>query len=423
MPNTNPFDRKLATVLKALSKGIKDAPAREKLGKDFYSIRSRVIDAKLGTILDDLFKSLSAPTDQRCKPGLVEAVEVVRTLCDRQFVSSAAFLFAAWHDIMATQPLNAILPLVPDAASFEVWRKVSAKSAKEIEQQLFAAPATTYSTAAADWLLLQAPHEKQLPLLDLFLTRQMRPKYLPTWSEALAFALQKDKRGALLPIVLCHPWQGEDRIAALAEVIRNNPALMKVTIDVLPQLLTVKEPPSSVMVLVRQLFVNVVTTTDTARQFATASLARLGTGILLHHDIGNCANKALNFIQQISHQLRGATRDTEIRSRTWVLESLQEETTPTEGQLHITLDGARRFAVAFEKATQGFPVTDILSMTARNLGLTPIGVTGETVNYDPLQHEDIDGGMIPRDSALIESQGWSHGQNVILRARVRKTKG
>jgi hypothetical protein len=422
MPTANPADKKLAGILKVFIKGTKEAPARQKVEKDFQAVRSRVADTVLGAVLDSLFRSLSAPADQSKKPEAAQATATVRALYDRQFVLSAAVLFIIWQDVLSVLPLESILPVTPNEASFEVWRKTSASPAKEIEQRLLASPAATYVTAGADWLLLRVPPEKQLALLELFLTRQPRPNNLPVWSEALAIALQKDKRGALFRAILRNSWPAEDRISALVEVIRGNPVLMKAVIDALPQILTAKEPPSSAMVMVRQLFVDLTVTTYTARQFATASLARLGTGILLHHDIGPCAREALVFIQQTARQLRGATRDADTQSRTWVLENLREEMSPADGRLHITLDGARRFAIAFEKAAQDFPAAEILAMTARNLGLTPIGAMGQTVSYDPLQHEDVDSGMIPGESVFIESQGWSHGENVILRARVRKAK-
>jgi hypothetical protein len=423
MPATNQFDRKLTAVLKALNKGVNGPSAMEKISKDFLAIRSRIVDPMLGPILDDLFKSLSTSAGQVSKPELAKTVDVVRALCTRQFVSSAAFLFAKWRDLIASQSLDTILPLAPDAASFEVWRKASASPTREIENQLMAVPTVTYATAGADWLLLRVPPEKLLALLELFLTRQPRPKYLPAWSEALTTALQKDNRSALLRIILADPSMTEDRLSALAEVTRGNPVLMKAAIDALPQMLTAADPSLAAVPFVRQLFVNLISTTGTERQFVSASLARLGTGILLHHAIGSSGTEALDFIQQATSQLRGATRDAEIQSRTWVLENLDEEKTPTDGRLHITLDGARRFAVAFEKAAQDFPAIDILAMTARNLGLSPIGGVGNTVPYDPLQHEDTEGGMLPGDPALIESQGWAHSENVILRARVRKTTG
>jgi hypothetical protein len=286
-----------------------------------------------------------------------------------------------------------------------------------------ATPATIYNTAGADWLLPRLSPERQLPLLDLFLTRQPRPKFLPNWAEALTEALQKDKRGAMLRVVLQNQWPDNDRVTVLAEVVRGNSVSMKATIDALPQMLTAKEPPTAAMPFIRHLFANLVATASSERQFLTASLARLGTGILLHRDIGPSASEALSFVGEAACQLRGVTRDPDLQSQTWVLEDLTDHPAPTDGRIHVTLDGARRLAVGFEKAAQGFPAGDILAMTARNLGLTPIGLAGKSVAYDPLQHEDMDCGMIPGDPALVESQGWMHGLNVVLRARVRKPKG
>jgi hypothetical protein len=423
MPTTNPFDRKMTAVLKSLSKGIKGVPAREKVGKDFHAVRSRVMDATLGPIFDDLFKSFSAPADQRVKPDQAQAVTVIRALCDRQFVSSAAFLFACWRDLVASQPFDAVLQLAPDAASFEVWRKASARPLKEIIEQLLVAPATNYATAGADWLLLRVPPEKQIKLLDFFLMRQPRPKYLPTWAEALALALQKDKRGALLRVVLGHPWSDENRIVNLAEVIRGNVALMKAVIDVLPQILTSKEPPPGAVALVRQLFANLITTTDTERQFASASLARLGTGILLQNATNNSATEVLRFIHQAASQLRGATRVAEVQSQTWVLENLRQEDKPADGTICLNLNGARHIAVGFEKARQGLNANAVLSMTAKNLGMSAIGAKGEQVVYNPLQHEDTHGGIMPGETVEITEPGWTFRNSVVLRALVVRAVG
>jgi hypothetical protein len=420
MPTTNPFDRKLATVLKALNKGLKDASAKEKVGKDYQSVRSRVVDATLGTVLDDLFKSFSTPADQRVKPEQAHMIAVIRTLCDRQFPASAAFLFAAWRDCIASLPLDAVLPLIPDAASFENWRKASVQPAKEVEQRLLAVPGPTYMTAGADWCLLHATPEKQLPLLDLFLSRQSRPKFLPSWAEALALALQKNKKGALLRFCLEHPWPREDRLVTLAEVVRLDVVLMHATIDAMPKILTAKEAPASAVLFVRQLFANLITTTDEERQFATASLARLGTGILLQHFLGPRALEAMAFIEQTTRQLRGVTRGAELQSRTWILESLQAEKALADGGLQITFDGARRFAVAYERARQGLSAADLLSTIAKNLGLTIINTKGEQVTYNPLEHEDSQGGIRPSELVLVLEPGLKYQNTVVLRALVGK---
>jgi hypothetical protein len=368
--------------------------------------------------LDNLFHALSLPHDEGRKPEISEAIIAVRTLCNRQFVLSAAFLFAQWRDLLSTQSLETILPLAPNAASFEIWRKASAVPTKELEQQLLTSFTATYATAAADWLLLRIPPEKQLSLLELFLTRQPRPQYLPAWSESLTLALKRDKRGVLLHIVLRTHALAEDCVAALAEVIHADPSLMKVAIDALPEILTAKEPPVSVMALVRQLFGNLVTTTDADRQIGTALLARFGTGILLHREIGPCATEALEFVRLTASQLRGATRADDLRLRTWVFENLAEAMS-ADGGVHVTLEGARRLATAFEKVERGFAAKDILTVTALNLGLVSMETPGQVVAYDPLRHEDTIGGMLPKATALVLESGWLYGTEVVMRARVK----
>jgi hypothetical protein len=217
-----------------------------------------------------------------------------------------------------------------------------------------------------------------------------------------------------------HPWPSEDRLVTLAEVVRLDAALMQATVDGLPKILAAKDAPAAALLFVRQMFANLITTTDGERQFATASLARLATGILLANATSPCANETLAFIKQTIRQLRGATRGLELQSRTWIFESLQEERSPVDGGLQITFDGARRFAVAFDKARQGLSAADLLSTTAKNLGLTIINAKGEQVPYNPLEHEDSQGGIRPNELVLVLESGLKYQNAVVLRALVGK---
>jgi hypothetical protein len=110
----------------------------------------------------------------------------------------------------------------------------------------------------------------------------------------------------------------------------------------------------------------------------------------------------------------------ELQSRTWIFESLQEERSPVDGGLQITFDGARRFAVAFDKARQGLSAADLLSTTAKNLGLTIINAKGEQVPYNPLEHEDSQGGIRPNELVLVLESGLKYQNAVVLRALVGK---
>ena len=91
-----------------------------------------------------------------------------------------------------------------------------------------------------------------------------------------------------------------------------------------------------------------------------------------------------------------------------------------DGKISITQHGARHLARALEEAGQGFSAKEILTVLARNLGLVAVGKNGDTVIYNPLQHEDVAGGLLPGQSVLIEESGWSINQETVARAKVKK---
>jgi hypothetical protein len=236
-------------------------------------------------------------------------------------------------------------------------------------------------------------------------------------------ALRNDKRGQLLASTLRHTWPSEDRIAALVEAIRSDRALFKLMADLLPTVLTRKESSASVVSFVSVLFDKAMTAEGSEREFATATLARLGASIVLADRRTPNSDAALAVIRKMTRQLRSLTKGETARSVTWFFENLCGEERPADGTLCVNLQGARHIALAFEKADQGFAAKDILSVTARNLGLLPIGKKDDTAPYDPIMHEDTDGGLVPGEPAIILESGWSINHEAVLRAKVKTMRG
>ena len=416
----NPFDRKLTSVFKALIKSPALGPKRDKAGKEFREVRSRVVDTGFGETLDRLFASFSTPPTERPKPEAADASKIIAALRERGFVESAAMLFLQWRDVMGTQTLADVLPIAPDATSLEGWRKIVRVPTNEFEGRLLADPAAAYATAAADWLLLHAKPEQTLTVLEMFLARKERPKTLPPWAEALLPALKKDKRGILLERILRHPWPAKEYLMTLGEVIRLNRTLLKNTVEHLPAILCKKDAPPAGALLLEEMFAPLHNTQGVEREYMTALLARLGCGILMQDRRGPQADEVLELIAQTMRRLRNLTKDEAIQARTWVLENLGAGAEPAGGKIHVTIEGARQLALAFEMLAQGLPAKDVLTASTRNLGLTPFEKKGEVVIYNPLHHEDIEGGMLPEDNALVEEPGWSLEQDVVVRAKVKK---
>jgi hypothetical protein len=143
--------------------------------------------------------------------------------------------------------------------------------------------------------------------------------------------------------------------------------------------------------------------------------------MLLERQSGH-TKASLEFVHQMARQLRNLTNEESLRSKTWVFENLCGDELPRDSRLHVTIDGARQLAIAMDKAQQGFDAKEILAVTARNLGLVPIGKKGEKVSFAPIRHQDLDGGMLPGDTAQIEEVGWLYQDDVIVRAKVKQNK-
>ena len=419
----NPLDRKLATVYKALLTGAPDEQKRQKASKEFGQIRGRVVDAELGRRLELLFAEFPSPPGERRKFEAAESQEIIRDLLKRGFVETAALLFVVWLDVLTPLNQDEVLAIAPNVNCIKAWIKATRSSPRELGSRLLAKPVETFATAGADWLLESAKPDALLPLLDLFLTRQSRPSHLPTWKCGLVSALKMDKRGIFLSAVLNHQWPASESMATLAEAIRSNRSAFRTSVELLPSILARKDGSSAGVSLIGEMFGATVATDGADRELMTVLLARLGTGILLAESKTPQSESALEIIQNMNRQLRNITREEALQSLTWVFDNLHQEDVPAGGKLHVSTEGARYLALAFEKAAQGFAAKDILVITARNLGLSPFGKKGDEVKYDPLRHEDVDGGMLPGDSARIEDEGWAIGQSALIRAKAKRLQG
>lgn len=383
----------------------------------------RIIDATFRPELKRLFDEFRQPAAQRQHREVEDCLCCIRALRERGFIETAALFFEEWREALGELNVESALENAPDADCIETWRKVTKVPLLELESQLLAAPSATYATAGADWLMAHGKPEHLLPLLDLLLTKQVRPPCLLPWNEALAAALKKDKRGLLLGAALRGSWPTEDRITALAEVISSNRALLRATVDLLPALLAQKDAPTAAARFVGELFRTLLLEEGLEREFKTSALARLGSGILLADRRGTQTEAALGIIQSISGQLRNLTRGEALQAHTWLLVNLGHKEEPTDAKLRVSKEGARHVALAIEKATQGFSAKDILTVMARNLGLSLIGKPGEVVPYDPLRHEDLEGGLVPGVSVRVGEAGWAIEQETLIRAKVKPAQG
>jgi hypothetical protein len=408
----NPLDRKLSKVLKSAKRNDKS----KNLERDYaQQIRSRIIDKEFAALVDQLVTDFAkSPSDPK---STQQVIGIIQQLRSREFVESAAVVAKEWFQSLTSLNLSEIISTAPDASSFDNWCKKTNTKLPILEELLQKDPRVLYNSAAADWIVNRSKPEKLTSLLELLLLRECRPRGLPPWADMLSTALTKDKRGFLFKYLVEHSWSGPDHLQSLVELIARDRALLRNVAVWIPSLMSSKAAPSGLLEFMKRLVSATVAAEGPTREQLSAALVSIASRLLLMNTTND--HELLDITLRASRQLRNITTKDETKRRTWVFENLGAPEERPKGLL-ISVEGARQLAIAFQKAFEGFTAHEILTMTAHNLGLTPIGEQNEEVIYDPLRHEDTEGGMLPGERAHIQQTGWICGLEVIGRAKVRK---
>ena len=88
-------------------------------------------------------------------------------------------------------------------------------------------------------------------------------------------------------------------------------------------------------------------------------------------------------------------------------------------QEQISSDGALQVALGMRAIQEGADPTEAFWSTAFNLDVRQFPTKDELyVAFNPLDHEDMKGGLLPGDKTKILQSGWTFGKLVLLRAQV-----
>lgn len=281
----NTLDKKLAATIKRMQKREISEAKRANQPSDLRLMRERIREIGLDGRAETLLAGVLSTTEGRPNPSTDDTLFVVRALRERGLIEVAAALFERWKQLYREFRVEDIKREAPDAKSLEAWRKEAGVRVEGMAQKLLSDLPATYETAGADWLLLRGNPERSLPMLRFYLERHARPKHLPQWADAIADRLSHDKRGSLLGCVLSTTSENRNEVKALAEVIRINRSLLLMVIDLMPRIASRRDAAASVVAFVREILTPVVESRGSDREFLTAVLARLGSGVLLERPV------------------------------------------------------------------------------------------------------------------------------------------
>ncbi len=414
------FDRRASDALAILTKDTVTANDQEKARAALDKAVERLRDKEIRDLLLVVFKWLATYSDEsRRLPGS-DYLQAVRQLTNATFARSAEVLFMTYANVFQGVDFLEVAAAAPTVKSVEFWIKASGgiKARKILEEYIHSSAHKAYESPLCDWALQKTPPEKCGIFLEKLLLRQPRPAFLPAWDQILAELLDSDERGVLLSTLLSLALGNPQMLESLALLLNAKLEVFARVVDRLPYLFRRIDKPGGVEHLIRALFEGIHVADEVKRRQLCAVLARLGAGLLLEYRDVEQASEALKAVQTLAMTLKTSAVSEESKANTWVFEHLGAQSETPTGGTHVNHLGASHVAIAFSKASEGYSAKDILLMLAHNLGMIQVGEPGELVNYDPLRHEDIVGGLLPGVTVKVAEPGWALNQEVVVRAKV-----
>lgn len=412
------FESKLVALCKPLLKAVPE-PFSQATEERFRALRARIVGDKIGSIVDGLWSRLRLRPQDRPVPEPSAVLDTLGFLMERGFpglagielrLGAAAFPESEWATFVAS---------APDPGAIDDWLKPAKLEVGSLEARLLEDPEMTYGTAGLDWLLANSSPRKLERLLRLLLMGAERPRHLPRACEALVEVLEKDSKGQSLAVLVQVASSPDLGIESLAMVVREKPKALSQALLNLPGLASTFDFEGALSYFLAGLCANLHATAGAERRLASARLARLMADILLLPKPTAESDRLVATIRGITRELRVMTTAMEVQKATWVVEPLADEVPTDAASIAITLNGALQIANALSNARRGLSAPALLEALAKNLGLTPIGTAGERVAYNPREHEDTVGGLLPGRPAEVLQPGWRCGAEVVLRSTVK----
>lgn len=413
----NSIDSKISKALKLLRK---QPPDLQKLEQARKQISDLLAKARKPELMGALRWAV--------EPGMGKAIEADKATLHESSVAArnaglletAAVLLAAFFEAGGEMDKESALRVSSNADALELWRKKCDTPAKQLEHDLLVELPAIYATAGVEWLLEHGDAKKLGPLFHRLLRCDARPNYFRNWHATLTDVLLKDAKGTRLEAIL-RVVDSADYAKSLANVVTQKDVIGQ-ALDQLAGLVARRDTINGIPILIDEIIRLTFEADGSEREWFSAALTRLVGGVALQNENSSQADAVLSQIERANRKLKTAMSSSDSTGKVWSATRIPDNQDTPSGKPQLSIEGAINIATAFRKAAEGFGTIEILTFTAKNLGMTPFGTVGESIVFNPFQHEDIAGGLLRGDKAMIAESGWKLGNDIAMRAKVKGVK-
>jgi hypothetical protein len=410
----NSIDSKISKLLKLLRKQTQDIGKSEHARRQLDDLLAKTRKSELTESLRWALVPAANKSSGTEKTVFQESSVVAR---NAGLPQTAAVILAAFFEAGGELDKESALRVSSNAEAFELWRKKCTMPMKQLEHDLLVELPGIYATAGIEWLLEHGDVKKLGPLFLRLLRCDPRPNYLPSWHHTLTEMLLMDAKGVWLEAVL-RVVESSDLGKPLAKVVIQ-PKVIVLALDQLARLAAKRESIPGIAILIDEIIRLTFEADRAEREWLSAALTRLVGGVVLLKENSSQADAILSQIESANRRLKTTISSSDTTNKIWLVTRYPDNQDTPSGKPQLSIEGALNIALAFRKAAEGFGTLEILTFTAKNLGMTPFGAVGEKVTFNPFQHEDAAGGLLRGDAATIAEHGWKLGNDIAMRAKVK----
>jgi hypothetical protein len=413
----NSIDSKISKALKSLRKHPLNIEKSEHTRRQLNDL---LVKLRRPELTDSLRWANEPTVNKSVQPDIASLLESSIASRNAGLPQSASVLLAAYFELGGELDRENALRVCSNAESIELWRKKNTMPAKQLEHDLFVELPSIYATAGVEWLLEHGDVKKIGPLFNRLLRCDARPNYLLNWQRTLTHVLLDDCKGKRLEAIL-RSVDSSDLGKSLANVVIQTDVIVPV-LDQLARLAARREHISGISIVIEEIVRLTFDADGAERERLSAALARLVGGIALFNDNSSQAEAVFSQIERANRKLKTIVSSSDSPWKVWLASRYPDNQEPPSGKPQLTIEGAQNIAMAFRKAAEGFGIGEILTFTAKNLGMSPFGTVGENVVFNPFQHEAVSGGLLRGDQATVIETGWKLGNDIAMRAKVKGMK-
>lgn len=411
---------------KAILKAFKNA--RSKPSSNDTSARDTSLDTALKTLRTDgarkAFSGLHNFLLQNTTDTDVELpVDDLAVLVASRLPASAEFVFCDMVALLATWELDKVLPLASTPKCIQTWiaaRAASFVTSEADERSIVREHALGNTDLAvhsvlAHWFILTASHE-DLPKAAEFFTARPSTGWFASREDLLVAAVKRDTSGAFSSRHLLHCAQDRDALTADLALMRANPEIFDELVRLFPLVLE-SDSTGTITNMLPELFADLPRSSGAARRLLSARLTRLAASLLAKPPARH-VNDALRTLDSISQSLASVIPVGDTDTDACGIRYHGQNQNPDGPR--VSIEGAKLIAIAIQNVREGTDALGTLDATAFNLGMRPIGTSGEVIKFDPIHHQDTVGGALPGNEIVVIQHGLLLGSQIIERAKVKK---